>query len=85
VFVCVSLCVCVADGEEIDIHYALADPRSLNDWVNFFVNDNNDSDFEPILDLDLYDEHMPEEIITGSKIYLHLYMSIYSINMPRFS
>jgi len=25
-------------------------------------------DFKPILDLDLYGEHMPEERITGSKI-----------------
>ena len=50
--VCVSLSmcvsVCVTAGEEIDndIHYALADTMSLNDWVNFFLNDDNDSDFE---------------------------------------
>jgi len=36
--------VCVAAGEEIDIHNALADTMSLNDYVNFFAND--DSDFE---------------------------------------
>ena len=29
-------------------------------------------DFKPILDLDLYSEHMPEERITGSKIDLDL-------------
>ena len=54
--VCVSLGVgvCVAVSEEIDIHHALADTMSLNDWVNFFVNDDNDSDFKPIFDLHLY-------------------------------
>jgi len=43
-----SLCVCVsvAAGEEIDIHNALADPMSLNDWVNFFASDGNDSNVE---------------------------------------
>ena len=50
VCVCVSLstsvCVCVPAGEEIDIHYALADTMSLNDWVNFFARDDNGSDFE---------------------------------------
>jgi len=48
---------------------------NLNDWVNSFANDENDSDFEgfkPILDLDLYGEHMPEERITGSQIDLDL-------------
>ena len=44
--VCVCMCVCVTASEEIDIHYALADTMSLNDWVNFFTNDDNDSDFE---------------------------------------
>ena len=38
-------------------------------------------DFEPILDLDLYGEHMPKERTTGSKIDLicqvDLYTSIY--------
>jgi len=29
-------------------------------------------DFKPILDLDLYGEHMPEERIAGSKIYFDL-------------
>ena len=38
--------VCVTTGEEIDIHDALADIMSLNDWVNFFTDDNNDSNFE---------------------------------------
>jgi hypothetical protein len=38
--------VCVAAGEEIDIHAALDDTMSLNDWVIFFSNDDNDSDFE---------------------------------------
>ena len=33
---------------------------------------DNDSDFKPILDFNLYGEHMPEERITGSKIYLNL-------------
>jgi len=54
VCVCVSLslslsvyvCVFVAAGENIDIHDALADTTSLNDWVNFFSNNDNDSDFE---------------------------------------
>jgi len=36
--------VCVTGSEEIDIHNALADP--MNDWVNFFTNDDNDYDFE---------------------------------------
>ena len=43
---CVCLSVCVAVGEETDIQYALADTLSLNDWVNCFVNDDNDSDFD---------------------------------------
>ena len=30
-------------------------------------------DFKPILDLDLYGEQLPEERITGSKIYLNLF------------
>jgi len=34
-------------------------------------------DFKPILDLDLYTEHMPEERITGSKIDLDLSASTY--------
>ena len=34
-------------------------------------------DFKQILDLDLYGEHMPEERITGSNIYLDLYASTY--------
>ena len=42
---CVCVCVCAA-GEEIEIQDALADIMSLNDWVNFFANDNNDSNFE---------------------------------------
>ena len=41
-------------------------------------------DFKPILDLDLYGEHMHEERITGSKFSLDLsaestYMSVYMI------
>ena len=44
--VCVCVCLNVAAGEEIDIHDALADIMSLNDWVNFFANNDNDSDFE---------------------------------------
>jgi len=86
VCVCVSLSLCVRDaaGEEIDIHDALADTMSLNDWVDFFANDDNDSDFEPILDLDLYGEHMPKERITGSKIGLDLsagstYTRVYTV------
>jgi len=70
--VCISLSVCVTAGEEIDIHHELADTMSLNDWVNFFANDDNDLDFKPIPDLDLYSEHMPENRITGSKSYLDL-------------
>ena len=35
-------------------------------------------DFKPILDLNSYSEHMPEERITGSKIGLNLSASIYS-------
>ena len=50
VCLCVSLslcmCVCVTASEKIDIHNALADTMSLNDWVNFLGNDDNDSDFE---------------------------------------
>ena len=72
VSLCVCVLVCVAAGEEIDIHDALADTMSLNDWVNFFANDDNDSDFNPLLDLELYDEHMHEESIIGSKIVLDL-------------
>ena len=48
---------------------------SLNDWVKFFANDDNSRvlmDFKPILDLDLYGEHVPDERITGSKIDLGL-------------
>jgi len=41
-----SFCLCVAAGEEIVIHDALADTMSFNDWVNFFPNDDNDSEFE---------------------------------------
>jgi len=41
-------------------------------------------DFKPILDLDLYDEHMDEERITGSKIDADLsawltYMRVYIV------
>jgi len=41
-------------------------------------------DFKPILDLDLYSEHMPEERITGSKIGLDLsarstYTRVYTV------
>ena len=39
VHICACVCVCVATGEEIDIHYALADMTS-------FPNDDNDSDFQ---------------------------------------
>jgi len=46
---CMYVCVCVTAGEEIDIHNQLADIMSLNDWVNFFTIDNNDSDFLGIL------------------------------------
>jgi len=42
----VCVCVCVAAGEEIDIRDAFVDTWSLNDWVNLFTNDDNDSDFE---------------------------------------
>ena len=41
-WVCVCLCACVTVGEEIDIHDALADIMSFNDWVTFFANDEND-------------------------------------------
>ena len=40
------VCVCVAVGEEIDIHDVLADTMSLNDLVNFFANNENGSDFD---------------------------------------
>ena len=40
------VCVCVTASEEIYIHYVLADTMSLKDWVSFFMNDDNDSDFE---------------------------------------
>jgi len=43
------------------------------------------SDFKPILDLDLYGEHMPDERITGSKIDLDLSADLYaSIYISRF-
>ena len=43
-------------------------------------------DFKPILHLDLYGEHMPEEGITGSKIDLNLsagstYKRVYSMKI----
>jgi len=53
--VCVSLspCVCpracVAAGVEIDtdiFNKYLLTPWVWNDWISFFMNDNNDSDFE---------------------------------------
>jgi len=68
VSLCVCVCACVAAGEEIDIHNALADTMSLNDWVNFSQITTMIPilrDFKPILDLDLYGEHLPEERITG--------------------
>ena len=40
------LCVCVAAIGETDIHNVLAYTMNLNHWVNFFVNDDNNSDFE---------------------------------------
>ena len=48
VCVCLSVSLSVAASKEIDndIHYALADTMSLNDSVNFFANDDNDSNFE---------------------------------------
>jgi len=41
-------------------------------------------DFKPVLDLDLYGKHMPEERITWSKIDLDLsagstYMQVYTV------
>jgi len=41
-------------------------------------------DFKPIIDLDLYSQHMPEERITGSKIGLDLsagstYTQVYTV------
>ena len=44
--VCVSLSVCGCVSLVIDIHHTLADTISLNDWVNFLENDDNDSNFE---------------------------------------
>ena len=43
--------VCVAAVEQIDIHIDIFTKHLLtawvwNDWVNFFSNDDNDSDFE---------------------------------------
>ena len=40
--VCVCLCV-AADEERI---FTIVDTMSLNNWVNFLTNDNNDSDFD---------------------------------------
>ena len=40
-----SLSLCVTAGEEIDTDIFtmhLLTPRVWNDWVSFFVNDNND-------------------------------------------
>ena len=49
---------------------------SLDNWVNFFTRMMTMirilRDFKPILYLNLYSEHMPEERITGSKIDLDL-------------
>ena len=44
-------------------------------------------DFKPILNLDLYGEHTPKEIITGSKIDLDLsagltYTRVYTVIKP---
>jgi len=46
-------------------------------------------DFKPILDLDLYSEHMAEERITGSKIDLDLsaeltYTRVYTVMITYF-
>jgi len=43
-------------------------------------------DFRPMLNLDLYSEHMPEERITGSKIDLDLsagstYTQVYTVSV----
>jgi len=62
----------------------LLTPSVWNDWVIFLANDNNDSDFKPILDLNLNGEHMPEESITGTKIDLDLsagltYTRVYTV------
>ena len=35
IYIYLSFSLCVAAGEEIDIHDALADTMSLNVWVNF--------------------------------------------------
>jgi len=82
-----SLCVCVAADEVIDTDLFtthLLTPWVWNDWVSSFVNDNNYSDFKPILNLDFYGEHMPEKRITGSKIDLDLsdgstYTRVYTV------
>ena len=63
------VCMCVAASEEIDIDIFtthLLTPWIWNDWVSFL------RDFKPLVDLDLYGEHMPEERITGSKIDLDI-------------
>jgi len=40
------VCVCVSLPVKKLIFTTLADTMSLNDWVNFFANDDNNSDFE---------------------------------------
>jgi len=62
------VCLCVTADEEIDIHNALVDTMSLNDGSTFLRMTTMIPilrDFKPIVDLDLYSEHMPEERITG--------------------
>jgi hypothetical protein len=75
--VCVCLCVsmCVAAGGDIDTDIFttyLLTPSVWNDWVRLPAMIRIWGHFKPILDLDLYGEHMREERITGSKIYLDL-------------
>ena len=41
-------------------------------FSQMMITIRNLMDFKPILNLDLYSEHMPEERITGSKIDLDL-------------
>jgi len=81
----IKMCVCVAADEEIDIHIDifmmhLLTPWVWNDWVNFspmMTVIQIFRDFKPILELDLYGEHMPEERIDVNLSARSTYMWVY--------
>jgi len=67
--------VCVTAGEEIDTDIFTTHEFDMHESA--FSRMRTLRDFKPILILDLYSKHMPEERITGSNIDLDLYASIY--------